>query len=572
MRQNKIYNFFLDVKTDDVYQSELTISDSLAADIVSRRASKLLHFCLDRESDILYIINSQSFDGKLIKEKFSIIKEKILEIHGVNVSSIVLGSPFSTLRVRTVESYNSICVALGDKFSEIKSIKVIEVNLDRMPITKKSIGEMGGFFNYFKDEKISFYDSFNSSGKKRVEPLLVMEAQGPFILIDISEKNKISHVLKEWAILSSCKEHLFHIDSKAVEKFSSFSDLFSISHHLDVGYPMQEMSQLLINETDMDKSSLKRAISLLQEAKEKSNAKKEEYFYFIRDGNFNEIKDVGFVELYNNDHIAKFHLDIYVDSRKLMKLFNLKEEPLILFENKNENCWDVKSSHSSWRNLKAYCLNNNLSILGLNVRSNDKSRKVGMCDYEFCHFRKISDYPDALRFIKENCKKDGFPFLDLPVIVGPIERYMGRGIQGGFIGESDGKEITIGEIKIKPPLIAINSVSHPHYADHTSTLIHEYQHMIFSYLNSWYKHKYNTKEFQSIKNSDPVKYWREYLFDMDEQQAHKRQILYDLYSGKSADELVRDKIGGIINKENYEIALMYKKLIDECKQKEKTND
>jgi hypothetical protein len=108
----------------------------------------------------------------------------------------------------------------------------------------------------------------------------------------------------------------------------------------------------------------------------------------------------------------------------------------------------------------------------------------------------------------------------------------------------------------------------PSYAKQTETLIHEYSHNLYNIMNPSHEHLYNKKQNKKLQDSNVVKYWELYLGDEDEKLAHKEEIKYQILSGLSVDEIIRDKIGGKIDsssvKTNYPIALIFKKIVEEA--------
>jgi hypothetical protein len=157
-------------------------------------------------------------------------------------------------------------------------------------------------------------------------------------------------------------------------------------------------------------------------------------------------------------------------------------------------------------------------------------------------------------------------FQDFNVIVGPIERTFGPGTRGGFM---DANSFAKSKIKapfeiakgifITPPVIMVNSVEMPNYADQTETLIHEYSHYIFGLKNPNYKMGYGKP-----KGNVDYEHWYNYLTDANERVAHKEEIKFELGLGKSFDEIIRNKVGGKITTENYPIALKFKELVHEA--------
>jgi hypothetical protein len=162
------------------------------------------------------------------------------------------------------------------------------------------------------------------------------------------------------------------------------------------------------------------------------------------------------------------------------------------------------------------------------------------------------------------CRENRVPFNDFQVIVGPIEHLFGRGVQGGFMNvavfEQNKMSIPFpitDDILISPPVIFVNSVENPSYPEQTEILIHEYRHYIYGIMNPDYKVGY------SLPQGADYNTWLKYLSDPNEVSAHKAEIKFELQLGKSFDEVIRDKVGGVITMENYPIAVKFASLVKE---------
>jgi len=179
--------------------------------------------------------------------------------------------------------------------------------------------------------------------------------------------------------------------------------------------------------------------------------------------------------------------------------------------------------------------------------------------------RKVSDYYYAADIIQKLCKAKNIEFGDFDVLLGPIEQFMGRGSMGGFMDEKLFKksklpiplEIQKG-VFVSPPIMFINTVEIPSYSDQTETIIHEYTHYIYNLQHPNYEIPYGKR-----KKGMDYEYWYKYLTDPNEREAHKKEIKYELLTGKSYDEIIRDKVGGRITTENYPIAKKFSELVME---------
>ena len=176
--------------------------------------------------------------------------------------------------------------------------------------------------------------------------------------------------------------------------------------------------------------------------------------------------------------------------------------------------------------------------------------------------RRMSDYYYACDFVKDICKKNNYEFKDIEVVVGPIENLMGKGTNGGFMGERAFRDNKVKlplkldkDVSVNPPVIIINSITFPSYASQTEVLIHEYMHYLFEINCFNYENLYNKEKGKGNK------YWFLYFTDPSERLAHIHQIRFELLTGKSYDEIIRNKVGGEINTSNYPIAIKFSELV-----------
>ena len=242
-----------------------------------------------------------------------------------------------------------------------------------------------------------------------------------------------------------------------------------------------------------------------------------------------------------------------------------KNNPFICKYNPTSKTIDIKSGKADRDQLVK--INDMIKEeVGKVVKFTNDTSSLGAIDTNVYTTRKISDYYYACDFIKKICKKGNYVFKDIDVVIGPIGNIMGQGTGGGFMGERAFRD---GKVKlplkldkntyVSPPVILINSVSYPSYADQTEILIHEYTHYLFEIHCFNYKNLYNK---QKDKN---YKYWFLYFSDPNERKAHINQIKFEFLIGKSYDEIIRNKVGGEINNYNYPIAVNFSKLVMEAK-------
>jgi hypothetical protein len=281
----------------------------------------------------------------------------------------------------------------------------------------------------------------------------------------------------------------------------------------------------------------------------------------------------------------------YITPEICRKVLKAQNRPLITKYNPVVNTIDVKSPEGTYKEYSlerkqvakiSALVNHDLKsktptkehgdIQQPKFRDDARSRQVSLANPNVCVIRKLSEYYYATEHIKKLCEKNKVEFKDVDIVIGPIERIFGRGVQGGFMGA---KQFALNKLKIphelekglfvSPPLISINSVNMPSYAAQTTTLIHEYSHNLYSITHPEHEHLYNKDKKLT---SDKLEWWQLYFDDEDERRAHIEEIKHELISGRSVDEIIRDKIGGAITlsnyQKNYPIALKFRELVMEA--------
>jgi hypothetical protein len=283
---------------------------------------------------------------------------------------------------------------------------------------------------------------------------------------------------------------------------------------------------------------------------------------------------------------------VFVSPDICSKILKAKSAPFIAKYNPVFKKIDVKGEDKSYKELSSnkIQLYKIQALVGHDIKSQGKEEKEGIefrtgpeargewaVNPEIYNVRKISEYYYATDFIKKMCEKNNIPFQDFDVIIGPIEKKFGRGTQGGFMDKNmfiKSKMAIPYEIEkgiwVSPPVMFINSVTMPSYAEQTETLIHEYRHYLFGLQEPTYEPTYN-----KIKDKGN-EFWYEYFTDPSERAAHKEEIMYELMLGKSYDEIIRNKVGGQVLVSNYPIARKFSELVqeamDEIEKKEKQNE
>ena len=140
-------------------------------------AKHLLHVCLDVDSKRLYVINKDYFTKDQFNDLLGKIQEKITEnFGGYSDDPIIHGSPFSSLRVRPLDSFKYIKDIVEEELDGqgIESIPVIEVNLNRMPSVTKALPErykqgmvLGGYISPSDVTGMHFYEEIDITGKRK---------------------------------------------------------------------------------------------------------------------------------------------------------------------------------------------------------------------------------------------------------------------------------------------------------------------------------------------------------------------------------------------------------------------
>jgi len=596
-------------------------------------AGNILHVCYDLDSERIYLPNANIFSKDNKEYLLKAAEIRIAKDFGgiLNVKPIE-GSPFTSIRVRAVSSFGYVVNSIKQHFNDKKfvDLPVIEANLARMPTTMKQLPPIftnknftGGYISSSQLQVVSFIDEIELNGRKREKPILVFQQKPPFILLNTSPEIEIKAADKERNVLLGYRDFLYDstvqsketIDEKqkqeTIDKATNFADLYAAKRFLYLGYPFEEVCSVFLTSSRNFAelySGIQRLMSAAEELSTEGHPNPAGIPYYVTfkidpntfplklasltsGGNkFDPYKQLPYFLVVEYDAETNYILvqtPAFISPDICMKVLKAKNRPLITHYNPAVGKTDVKSTDGVFKEYKiqgeqlnkitALTKHDMLSQdpekkdVKVEFRTDNRARGVSMSNTEVCNLRRISDYYYACDRIKTICKKRGIPFVDLPVVVGPIERIMGQGTQGGFMSRQAFEkqklkmpfEIEKG-LFVNPPLIAINADSMPGYDEQTTTLIHEYCHNLFDITNPDYEHQYNKKENSSLKDKNPNKWWDMYLSDLDERQAHKEQIKHELISGESPDEIIRDKVGGAITTSNYPIALKMKELVDEA--------
>jgi len=614
--KNQIINYFvadLYVGSIEVFRAPVTMNSSLAKKLINEhqknvRCGDLLHVCFDRDSSMLYLVNSEYFTTDQVSRLYGEVVNRIKSDFKVpNVKTPIIGSPFSTLRVRNISCfshiYKNIINDFGDK--DFVDLPVVEANLSKMPMTVKGLSKlydsdryMGGYIG----NEVPFIEEVDIKGKKH-EPRLVLLQKPPFILVNISPNAAKDATDKEWVVLSGYRDYLDDSGSHIKDEIASYADLYAIQRHLYLGWSFEEVSSFMLDSVK-DFTSLIKAISLMVDSafvlEEKGYSNPAEcpyYFTFkidpstfpiridsILDDNgcidvFKQIDDFRIINYDVKNGFITIETPVFLSEVICSEILQAVSVPFIAKYNRVINMIDVKSSKGTYLTLKSKYPKQLAKIKAfieyrtgkddLDYRLGDGAEGVSLANPNSFNIRKISEYCYAYDFIKSMCIDRGIEFKDLDVVVGPIEQVLGSGVQGGFVTKKSFKKKDIAYpykltkgVYITPPLIFINSHSTPSYAEQTKIIIHEYSHYLFSIAHPEHDIEYDGSKLSGQRGSKHFYEWYKYMNDDDEVLAHKTEIKYALLSGESFDEIIRDKVGGRVTEENYTVALEFKNLVN----------
>jgi len=606
--RNKIINYFVVPPFQGegvrVIRSKFTINPKEAKVLLTDRFKKdkktplppgdILQICFDVDSGIIYAPNASDFLRGQMDDLLDAVKYRITQDFGNFANRPVINSnPFSSLRVRYLGSFG-YANKMVKEFLEIDvhDIPIIEANLSIMPQTVACLPnkytespELWGSYisSNFVDE-ISFC---NEDGKS------IHRQKTPFILINTSHGRGATE--KEWVVIDAFNEHCQVFNAKTAginraetpEWSGEDSVIYAVKRLLYMGWTFEEISGDMLSRAE-NVVDLVKGIAGLMLAIDKET---EPYYVTFKMGdNFpislDEIwnKSTGKIDLDRQySHLQIIDYDVsnsyvmlrtpaYIPSKTWEKIFNPNGSVFIAKYNHNFNTIDVKSGNKSMKDERQ--LQKIAGLVGCKLLPEDKDHlcysstpraqgKWASSPLVF-NVRKISDYGYATEFIKEMCTENRVPFYDFQVIVGPIEHLFGRGVQGGFMDATIFKKNKmsipfklIDDIYIEPPVIFVNTVESPSYPEHTEILIHEYRHYIYGIMNPTYKIGY------TMPNGSDMEGWNKYLMDPNERDAHRAEIRFGLKLGRSFDEIIRGKVGGIVTQDNYPIAVKFSELVNE---------
>jgi len=587
--------------------------------------SSILHVCFDYDSQRIYVPNAQDFSEDTMRNLLQAAEVRITrDFGGFSSQPPIKGSPFTSLRVRSLNSFSHARKVISQHYQGkvFKDLPVIEAFLTRMPSTTKSLPEiytkneqfLGGYIGTDFASSVSFVEEIDIEGRKRKEPINLLAQATPFILINISQTPKREEPTateKEWVVLSGYRDYLHDENASEEEKHISgdindFADLYAIKRYLYLGWSLEEVSSMMMGSAN-NLPSLFRAIDRMMKAVEslkqeghKNVAAIPYYMTFKIDESFpiqlgnlmdistgrikteNQYRNLLVLDYDKRNGYVIIETPIFISPELCTKVLKAKSNPFISRYNPYVNTIDVKSTGQSFGDLKRDRVQ--LAKIKSIVQSEIPPEKVKSLDYRggdlasgisavnprVYNVRRVSDYLYATDHIKEMCKENNLPFVDFDVIVGPIAEVIGEGSQGGYM---DANAFTKSKIKtpfeiskgvfMSPPVILINAVDNPSYAEQTETLIHEYRHYLYGLQHPNYEIGYNRPKNKNKKGED-YEFWYNYFTDPNEQAAYKQEIKFELGLGKSYDEIIRNKVGGQITMDNYPIALKFSEMVQEA--------
>jgi len=625
--QNKIVNYFVipSVKNGipKVVRSPITMNASTAKILMEKQFKEqingqLLHVCFDADSKIIYLPNASGFSKETLETLLCTVKYRISKDfeNGYKLGTLIRGSPFSSLRVRSVSSFDQAKEIIGKHHNNIdfENLPVIEAYLSRMPTTLKVIPQryrvneefVGGYIGAADSDSISFIEEIDIYGRKLEDPITLLTLKTPFILIDISrtkKKETPSATEKESVVLAGYRDHLYCKNIKREENhIAQFADLYAISRYLYLGWPFEEVCSYMLKDKVCEFGELIKAIDLLMTVAvslEKEGygnpAAIPYYMAFKIDPDFplklSSImnKETGKIDKnkqYSNflvldyDPKSSYILiksPVFISPLVCRDILKIKGHPFICRYNPVDHTIDVKNGSRACKEILEH--RTQLEIVEQSIKKDvcdDLSKPLkfrngaianglNAVDPNIFTIRKVSDYYYSFNIIRNLCKKHEMLFSDLKVVIGPIEQILGRGVHGGYMSKRSFEtskiklpfKLTKG-IFITPPVILLDSFTYPSYADQTEILIHEYCHFIYEFKNPQYKNAYCKERDHGYK------YWHLYFSDPSEKLAHKNQIKFEFMLGKSYDEIIRNKVGGEITTYNYPIALNFSELVKEA--------
>ena len=595
--RNKIINYFVvpafQGEAIRVVRSKFTINPKEGKELLSDRFKKdkqtplppgdILQVCFDTDSGIIYAPNASEFLRKQLDDLLVAVKFRIIKDFGDSANRpIIESNPFTSLRIRSLESFGYAQRMIKEYFKDdFDSIPIVEANISKMPHTLACLPSKyvenpdlwGSYIGSDFIERISFY---NENGT------VIHQQKTPFILINIA--NKIGATEKEWVVLNSYNDHFKRCSNSSQNN----SDLYAIKRLLYMGWTLEEVSGALLENA----SSIVDILSTIDKLMGVVDIEDCSPYYLtfkINDGfpiSLNQIWDkktgvidverqISYLKVIDYDMInscVMLETPVFIPPKVCKNIFNIEGKMYMAKYNQDLNTIDVKIGHKDFvdeRQLKKIrgVIGEKLSgdrKAELDFSGTLRAQGAWATSPAVFNIRKISDYGYATEFIKEMCEDNKVDFKDFKVVSGAIECLFGRGVQGGFMNEASFREgklpipfHLVDDIYIEPPVIFLNTLENSSYPEQTEVLIHEYRHYIYGIMNPTYNIGYTMPQGYDKDG------WSKYLSDPNEKEAHRAEIRFGLKLGRCFDEIIRSKVGGMVTRDNYLIAVKFSELVNE---------
>lgn len=642
--RNKIFNYFVippvsKGEVPRVVQSPVTINYQVAKKKIEEQfkdekkpplpSGPILHVCFDYDSQMVYMPNASDFSPEKAEYLLGAAEVRITKDFGGFASRPpIKGSPFSSLRVRSINSFVHAKEIIGKHYEGkvFEDLPVIEAYLPRMPTTLKSLPNeyrdneefLGGYIGPNSSDSITFIDELDMDGKKRKEPIVLLSQKTPFILINIAKTQKRKEPTateKEWVVLSGYRDYLY--DEKTVQKekyisedINQFADLYSIKRYLYLGWSFEEVCVLMLSREIRinNPKDLYHAIERIMRA---SESLKQEgypdpaaipYYITFKIGedfpiNIAEITDLSTGDIkteiqYQNLLVLDYDREssyvlietpVFISPAICEKILKAKSTPFISRYNPVVNRIDIKSVDRAYSELKMQriqlakiqgIVQSNLDEKNkkdLEYRSGPMASGEASVNPRIYNIRNISDYFYATDHIKKMCVENDIPFYDFNVVIGPIAELFGQGTMGGYVDKAHFNDKSGKPFKVPYEIVKGVWISPP------VIFINSFDNPSYAEQTETLIHEYrhyiygiqnpNYKKLYDTpkkKGGEDYEHWYWYFTDPNERAAHKDEIKFELGLGKSYDEIVRNKVGGQITIGNYPIAIKFSEMVQEA--------
>lgn len=547
---------------------------------------KILHACFDYLTEKIYLPEISSMrdaSEPSIKDATNRLAS-LLSKGGVSfpINYIIPGDPYNLFRIKKISNFpyanEFIKKQLSEEQSDYSNLTVVEINIEKMPKTKRILKLRDDFSSVFigGNSLVAFFNENDD---------WLYSVTSPLILINTSPKVNVSDAEKDMLVVESYKTFL-------EQKYKLQKDSeFRVKYLLYIGWSIKEICQHILNPDNIStmEDVIKVGVMLWNAAtKLKQSGFKNPllgdfyyaYFQLTPNANIRIVPQINSAYTSNQDFsplistmydaktstvILKSRL--YLSKELLKKILNIENVSIVTFDpyqTLTHSMSNVKSE--SPRTLKI--INNDI-VRNIQQGGNPPEfEQIGEENAKFYFERKkISDYPQAAEKIKRMCEVLSKPgklinFEDLDVIVGPLSMVQ-QGMLGGYLSPTRAREQGL-KIPIElfpgffitPPIIIIDSVTKPNIVDRHDVLIHEYRHHINEKLGiPSPKYKIDAGDIGVMKT---------YLKSPDEIASHIQQAMYYLEIGMTKDQIVRKFLGKNtpLNSTTLPVARKYSEFVD----------